>query len=336
MTWRKRMLLIPVVGAIGVLAFLLVRGTAERDVLLASGTVEGTEALVGFQQAGKVAAVHVREGEEVVQGQVLAVLDTAALHARRLQALSQAQSARSRLSEMEAGSRPQEVADARAAVEAVRLKLEDARRDLERTRILHEGGAVSREDYDKAITAVRVLEQEYRQAGERAELVARGPREEQIDAQRAEFARAEASVMEIEATIADAIVRAPFDGVVTVRHREPGEVVAPGAPAVTLLDRSDRWVRVYIPETRLAAVHLGLGARIVTDTYADRSYTGEVAYIASAAEFTPKSVQTAEERVKLVYSARVRITGDPTYDLKPGMPADLTLALARTEAPGDE
>jgi HlyD family secretion protein len=328
---RKRLAAPAVLVMAAALVLILVSADGDPpDTLRASGTVEGTEALVGFRHAGQIAEMHVREGDLVAAGQVLAVLDTAALHARRLQAMAQVQSAGARLREMHAGSRPQELAHARSASETARVKLADAHRDLERTRILFEGGVVSRETHDKAVMAVDVLEQQYRQARAQTSLVDEGPRREQIDAQAGQLAQAEAMIAEIDALIADAVVRAPFAGVVTVRHRDPGEVVAPGAAAVSLLDRSERWVRIYIPEHRMAAVHLGSRAVITTDTYKDRTYAGEVSLIASEAEFTPRSVQTAEERVKLVYSAKVRISDDTDYDLKPGMPADVSVALTGT------
>ena len=125
--------------------------------------------------------------------------------------------------------------------------------------------------------------------------------------------------------LAHTSLRAPFAGAVSVRHREPGEVVAPGAPVLTLLRRDDRWVRIYVPEDRLGAVRLGQPATLSCDTFPGKTYGGEVVFIASEAEFTPKNIQTAEERVKLVYAVKVRITGDPSYELKPGMPADVRL-----------
>ncbi|HEX9944680.1 MAG TPA: HlyD family efflux transporter periplasmic adaptor subunit, partial [Thermoanaerobaculia bacterium] len=124
-------------------------------------------------------------------------------------------------------------------------------------------------------------------------------------------------------------VTAPFDGLVTVRHRQPGEIVPAGSPVLTLIDPADRWVRIYIKEDRVGSVRLGSRAAISSDTYPGKTYTGEVAFIASEAEFTPKNVQTTEERVKLVYAVKVRILGDPGYELKPGLPADVRLAEAR-------
>ncbi|HEY0970214.1 MAG TPA: HlyD family efflux transporter periplasmic adaptor subunit, partial [Gemmatimonadales bacterium] len=110
-------------------------------------------------------------------------------------------------------------------------------------------------------------------------------------------------------------------------HREAGEVVPAGSPVLTIMNPDDRWVRIYVPENRLAAVRLGMPATISSDTYPGESYPGEVTFIASEAEFTPKTVQTTEERVKFVFAVKVRITGDARGDLKPGMPADVRLDL---------
>jgi len=112
---------------------------------------------------------------------------------------------------------------------------------------------------------------------------------------------------------------------VTVRHREPGETTPPGAPVLTLMNPDDRWVRIYVPEDRIGLVTLGQRATITSDSYPDRTHEGRVTFIASEAEFTPKNVQTPEERVKLVYAVKVQVVGDTAFELKPGMPADVRL-----------
>ncbi|HZD06419.1 MAG TPA: HlyD family efflux transporter periplasmic adaptor subunit, partial [Longimicrobiales bacterium] len=157
------------------------------------------------------------------------------------------------------------------------------------------------------------------------ELAREGPRREMIDAQAAVVEQARAGLERAEAALQDAVVEAPFAGVVTVRHREPGEIVPVGGPVLTLLDPDDRWVRIYVPEDRMGGVSLGQAATIRSDTWPDRTYGGEVVFIGSQAEFTPRNVQTPEERTRLVYPVKVRITGDPDFELKPGLPADVTL-----------
>jgi HlyD family secretion protein len=306
----------------------LFRGTREGDVLAASGTVEATEAQLGFQTPGRIAEVRVREGDAVRAGDTLAVLDRGELLARHAQALAQLAAARAQLAELEAGARPEERAVAREALRAATQQFEDARRDLERVRRLHEAGALAREALDKAQLAYDVTESRRSQAEEQQRLVLTGPRAERIAAQRALLAQAEATVRQADAALGNAVIVAPFAGVVSIRHREPGETAPAGGPVLTLTNLDDRWVRIYIPEDAVGAVALGQHADITADTYPGRRYGGAVAFIASQAEFTPRNVQTQEERVKLVYAVKVRITDDPALELKPGVPADVVLRRA--------
>jgi HlyD family secretion protein len=157
-----------------------------------------------------------------------------------------------------------------------------------------------------------------------------GPRSEQIAAQRAVVAQATAGLARVDAALEQAVIRAPFAGRVTVRHREPGETVAGGAPVVSVANSDDRWVRIYIPGDEVGRVGLDQEARITADAFPDRSYTGVVIYIADEAEFTPRTVQTTKERVKLVYRVKVQITGDTAFDLKAGLPADVQLLASRS------
>jgi len=297
----------------------------ESGPIEASGTVEATEAQLGFQSAGRIERILVREGDRVSAGDTLAVLDRSELLAGRAHAAAQLLAARAVLTELEAGSRSEERVQAEEALRSTRDRLEDARRDLERSQRLFEAGAVSRESLDRAQLQVDVLTSQATQADQQLQLVATGPRPERIDAQRATVQSAEAQVARIDASLHNAVIRAPWSGVVTVKDGEEGETVGAGSPVLTIMNLDDRWVRIYVPETRIGAVHLGDSAAIGADTYRDRRYEGVVSFIASQAEFTPRNVQTREERVKLVYAVKVRITSDTGYDLKPGIPADVRL-----------
>jgi HlyD family secretion protein len=301
-------------------------GTA--DVLVASGTVEAREGQLGFTAPGRIEAIEVHEGDRLRAGTELARLDRRELEARLAQAIAQRDVGRAQLIELERGSRPEEVAQGRAGVDLTRETRLDAERGLDRTRRLFEGGAVSREALDRAAMAVGIARSQQRQAEEQLRLLEQGPRREKIDAQRAQVAQAQAAVDAIHAALANTVVVAPFDGTVTVRHREPGEIVPAGAAVLTLMNPDDRWVRIHIPGNRLGAVRIGMRASIASDTFPEKTYPGEVVFIASQAEFTPKSVQTTEERVRLVYAARIRIVDDPDLELKPGMPADVRLELS--------
>ncbi|MBI3983475.1 MAG: HlyD family efflux transporter periplasmic adaptor subunit [Gemmatimonadetes bacterium] len=330
---RVQRIAIPAI-AILALAIALVtvfRGSPGADDVIASGTVEATEADLGFQTPGRIDTILVTEGQAVAAGARLATLDRAELDARRRSAIAQVASARARLTELEAGFRPEEVAQGRAGERAAGQRLANARAELERTRRLFDGGAVSRSVLDQATTAHDVAEAEHERARQQLDLLERGARTEQITAQRALLAQAEASVAQLDAALDGAAIEAPFAGVVTVRHREPGETVSAGAPVVTLMNPNDRWLRIYVRGDEVGRLALGRPASISADAYPDRTYTGEVTFIASEAEFTPRNVQTTEDRVKLVYRVKVKVTGDPQLDLKPGLPADVRIQTSGAE-----
>ncbi len=325
----RRKILIPaailVVAAI-IVTLVLVSRRSSDGVL--SGTVEATDAQLGFTSPGRLDTILVREGDRVKSGQELARLDQSDLTARRQQAQAALEAARAGLEEMLHGSRVEDIRSAQEAARAAGERFTDAQRDLERVQRLFNGGAVSQEQLDKAQTAFTVAQAQRDQASQSLQLVQAGPRPERIDAQRAAVAQAEASVRQIDVGLTNAVITAPFDGVVTVRDREPGETVGAGAPVLTVMDEGDRWVRIYVREDEVGRLSIGQKATIRSDSDPDRRYEGRVSFIASEAEFTPRNVQTAEERVKLVYAVKVAITGDPRGDLKSGVPADVTLEPA--------
>jgi HlyD family secretion protein len=324
---KRRRVVIAVVILV-VIAVTLWFGVLRNDnseVVVASGTVEATEADLGFQAPGRIERIAVLEGDRVVAGQELAWLDRIELQARRQAAVAQAEAARAVLAELERGFRAEEIAQGRAALRAAEQRVSDATRDLERARRLFDGGAVSQQTLDRAETAYELAMADLESVQEALQILETGPRQERIAAQRAALAQAEAMVAQIDATIDFAVVRAPFDGLITVRHREPGETVAAGVPVLTLMNPDDRWVRIYVRADEVGRINIGHPATISGDAYPDRTYEGRVVFIASEAEFTPRNVQTAEERVKLVYRVKVQIVGDASFDLKPGLAADVRL-----------
>jgi HlyD family secretion protein len=322
---RPVLILLPLLIVAAAITFVLARRAGNGTGLEASGTVEATEADLGFPVAGRVDTVAAFEGDTVAAGAELARLDAAEIRARRAQAVAHVAASRAVLLELERGSRPEELAQARAAAAAADDRLAEAERDAERARALRADSLISEQAFDRATTAREVARHQAAQAREALRLVEAGPRRERVEAARAQLAAAEAAVATLDATLRNLSVRAPFAGLVTVRHHEPGEIVQAGSPALTVLNRDDRWVRIYVPETRIGTVRIGQPAEIRSDSHRGKVYPGTVVYVASEAEFTPKNVQTREERVKLVYSVKVRIAGDPGLELKPGMPADVKL-----------
>lgn len=307
------------------LTLLTACGDSDADRLEASGTIEATEADLGFQLPGRLATVAPREGARVEIGDTLARLDDAELRAALLAARANAAAALARRDELDAGPRPQERTAAQAELGAAREAEAQARREADRARRLHEGGALSEQALEQATTRLEAAVAATTRARETVALLDEGARVEVRAAQSALVDQAEAAVDRARAALDQTVLLAPIGGLVTVRHREPGEIVSPGQPVVTIMDPGDRWVRIYLRGDRVGRVSLGQAASITVDAYPDRRFEGEVSFIGSEAEFTPRNVQTPDERTQLVYPVKVRIVGDDALALKPGLPADVVL-----------
>lgn len=300
-------------------------GDANSDALEGSGTIEATEADLGFQIPGRIASVGPREGSRVEAGDTLARLDDTELRAALAAADAHAAAARAGLAELDRGARPQERISARAALSAAREAEAQARREAERAQRLQAGGALSSQALEQAQTRLEAAVAAASQAEQALALIEEGARAETLAAQRAVVAQADAAVERARATLGHTVLIAPIGGLVTVRHREPGEIVSPAQPVATVMDPGDRWVRIYLSGDRVGRVSLGQTAAITVDAYPERSFEGEVSFIGSEAEFTPRNVQTPDERTQLVYPVKVRIVGDEALELKPGLPADVVL-----------
>lgn len=274
--------------------------------------------------------------------------------AQRRAEIGQAQATLERLQE---GSRPQEIREAKASVTVAEAAFQRAEKDWQRSRELYSTEDISRSQFDQSQAAYESAQGNLEQARERYDLVVEGPRRQDVQIAHENLKRVEAGLKRTESThleiernqqalktleteaealkarisqvrtqIDDARATAPYDGVVLVKSAEEGEVVAAGSAIVTLGDLAHPWVRGYIPETELGRVKLGMPVRITTDSFPGKVYQGRVSFIASEAEFTPKQIETRQERVKLVYRIKVDIA-NPKQELKLNMPVDAELIL---------
>jgi len=294
MTKKHRLAIVGVLIliAIAVITTVAVRSGDGDHTIVASGTVEATEADLGFLIPGRLEHITVREGDRVRGGDELAWLDRRELLAARRAAEAQEETARARLVELERGFRTEEVAQGRAALRAAEQRLADARRELDRTRRLFEGGAVSAQQLEAHQTALTLTQSDYESAVEQLQILESGFRSEQVAAQRSVLAQSRAAVAQSEAILENAVVRAPFDGTVTLRHREPGETVPAGAPVVTVMDPGDRWIRIYVPEDRVGRLAIGMAATITADAFGDRIVLPEPDRIESARTIETSLLET--------------------------------------------
>jgi len=302
------------------------RPAPDLGVLWVSGNIEITDAEVSFKIAGRVVERSVSEGESVKAGQAVARLDTSELAQEVALRSAEVRAAEAALAELVTGSRPEEIAQSEAVVRRMQADVARARADFKRLKKLYELDNVSVQDYDAAKSAVEVTTAKLGEAQEQLRLVQKGPRIEKIERSRAQLQQTKEALALAETRLSYATLTSPLTGLVLSHNIEPGEFVAPGTPIVTVGDLEHVWLRAYVDETDLGRVKVGQAAQVAADTYPDKVYEGRVSFIASQAEFTPKSVQTKKERVKLVYRIKITIA-NPDMELKAGMPADARIIL---------
>ncbi len=322
-----RRLLVPalalVVGTGGFLACS--RGGAARSLKL-SGNIEVIKVEVAFRVAGKVLERPVDEGQLVQEGQLLARLDAKDLEQQLAIRAAEATVAEAALRAALRGSRTEEIEASRNNLEQARADLRRLEPDEARLRDLREKGIVSQRDYESIRAALEAARAKAGQAEQQFALVKKGPRQEDLDQIRARAEQAHQAMALAKTQLGYGTVLAPCPGVVLSKNVEPNEYVAPGTSVVTLADLKKVWLRAYIEESELGRVKVGQRAWITSDSFPGKKFEGRVAFVASEAEFTPKSVQTRKERVKLVYRIKIDLP-NPTMELKPGMPVDGEIEL---------
>ena len=387
---RKRILIVVLVVAAAAAAVYAFRGgKAPSNRIVVSGNIELTEVNIAFKTSGRLIERNVDEGDLVKKGQVIARLDRDQLIAQRSRETAGYESSESqlaqavtavawqkatlagdieqrkadlaaneaKLAELQAGARPQEKQEVRAAVEAAQSEADRAKKDWDRAQTLHKNDDISTSQFDQFRNRYESTDAALKQAKEREALVLAGPRVEQINAQlaqverargalkvseanaleikrreqelttrRAEIGRSKGSLELIDSQMADTVAASPVDGVVLVKAADVGEILAPGTSVVTVGDIDHPWLRGYVNETDLGKVKLGSRANVTTDSYPGKIYQGRVTFISSEAEFTPKQIQTQQERVKLVYRIKIQIE-NPQHELKSNMPADAEIVL---------
>jgi HlyD family secretion protein len=309
-----------------------VKKTPTTSQLKLSGSIEAHESLVSFKVAGRIAELPIEEGQHIKAGELLARLDNDDYHQQVAVDDATARVRRSQLELGLAGSRAQDIEAAKQAVVDAQADLEQKQKDLARYQNLYDKDEITGQVRDQASTAVTRAQATLSRAQQVYSERLEGTRKEQLAVDKANVRQAHQNLEMSRIRLNYTTLRAPFAGVVLVRQAELGEVVAPATPIVTLADLDHLWVRVYVPETDLGRVHWGQDVVVRTDTYPGKSYAGRISFIASEAEFTPKSVRTEKERVTLVYRVKVDVE-NPNYELKPGMPADAYIQLKPHGAP---
>ena len=325
----RRLGVILVVGAaVGVIAWwrwMAVREQANRAIR-GSGIIEVTEVDVAFEVPGTIAERYVDEGALLDKGEPIARLDDKEyrLQVERATAAKAAAEARYRL--LLKGPRGQEIDQALAAMEGADTEFETQQREYERAKALYDRNVVSRSEFDKVHSAFSDARSKRDRAHAQLDMLKEGYRTEEVEEGRARLHEAEKALALAELNLARCQLFAPLAGRVLSKNREAGETVPAGASVVTLGDLDRPWLNLYIGERDLGKVSLGMKAEVTVDSFPSQPFPGKVTFIADKAEFTPKNIQTQDERVKLVYRIKIEVE-NRKHALKPGMPADGMIPL---------
>lgn len=331
-----------IIGAVLLLAGLaaaawyLERTPADPDRLVLYGNVDLRQVSLAFNASERIVTLTAQEGDRVKAGQVLGQLDTRTLQLRIAQAEADIAAQQQVLLRLKNGSRPEEVAQARAQVEAAAADAELAQQQLERVQGVRQstaGRAASQQDLDAAQARRAVALAQLETARKAQQLVVTGPRKEDVARAQAQLDAAQAALALLRHQLAESELRAPVDAVVRARLLEPGDMASPLRPALSLALTSPKWVRAYVAEPFLGRIRDGMPASLRIDSQPDQPLSGRVGFIASVAEFTPKTVQTEELRTSLVYELRIH-TDDPSDRLRLGMPVTVQIALEPAAASG--
>ena len=310
--------------AAGLAATLLAcRAKDDGRIVHLNGRIEAPLVDLAPKVSGRVIAVLVREGDRVKAGDVLARLDLGETALAVERERENVRSAEAKYEDLASGSRRPEISAAEAEVSDRRATVELARRELERQALLLEKKVGTIRDHDRAKTDLERAQAALKASEERLRLALEGSRRDQTAGARFDADRAKVQLRQSETVAREAEIRAPADGVILHRMAEPGLLLAAGQPGLTMAFLDRLYVRTFIPETRLGRVRTGQSARITVDAFPGKTFEARVAEISPDAEFTPKAVETKNERVNLVYAAKVDLVGGWKEPLVPGQPADV-------------
>lgn len=297
---------------------------ATNGRLVFYGNVDIRQVRPAFFSTGRIIAMLVKEGDRVKQGQLLAELDASRYTAAvaRAEALVAAQE--QAVARMQAGSRPEEIAEAEARARAAGAASTNAAQKQVRLQALAGDEYVSKQQIDDIQTAVETADANLDAMQQIAALVKQGPRKEDIAIAEAKLKADQAALAMARQELIDTKLYAPSDGVVQNRILEPGDMASPQQPVYTIALDNPVWVRTYVPEPKLGKIAEGMKAEVTTDSYPDKTYQGQIGTISPTAEFTPKQVQTTDLRSRLVYQVRVYVD-NPNNELRLGMPATVRI-----------
>jgi len=309
----------------------------KDNVLTLYGNVDIRQVSLAFEQSGRIEKLLIQEGDKVKAGQVLAALNTNALHIQAKQAQAQLKAQQEAIVKQDVGARPEEISQAKAQLASAQAELDKTNKNLQRLQILvssTDGRAISQQELDYAKSNKDSAEAAVRERQANLELIIKGARQEDREATKAQYEVTKANLDLINYNLTQAELKSPVKAVVRARLQEVGDMTTAQKAVYTLALTDPKWIRVYVNEQDLSSIKMGGTAQVIRDSDPNQPINGKIGYISSVAEFTPKTVQTEEIRTTLVYEVRVYVN-DPNDQLKMGQPVTVKVPLASGEKAHD-
>lgn len=300
--------------------------TKNRETLEASGFIEAVETEIRAKVQGEVKEIFVKEGQDIKKGDTLCLIDDEKLTIRLSEVRAALQGARAKLELFKKGTKKELIAMAKSQLEEAKKELELAQRNQERMARLFSEGAVSEAQKEEADLKLKATQERHKSAEENYSLLLRGREREELEMVKAEISGLQAQEQFLLSQIQDAKVISPIAGFLETRHIEKGELALAGTLLFSLIDLNQTYVKAYVPERYVGRVKIGSPVEVISDSFEDKTFKGQVDYISDQAEFAPKNIQTKEERLKLVFMVKSYLN-NPERELKPGMPVEVKIRL---------
>ena len=309
------------------LLILFACGGNDKNIIEESGTIEATEVVISAQTAGRVQKIFKDEGSKINSGDTLLTIDKESLELQLKQAQAASDIAKAQYDLIVKGARREDVAQAAEGLKQAEANFNLAQADKERMSNLFEKQAITKKQYEDVIARFDIAQAQLNSAKENFAKIKNIARPEEIAQAKANYEKAEAAIGLIEKSLRDCSVTSPINGYVVKKFVEEGETVSMMSSLVKVSDLSHVELSIYVGETDLGKVKLGQKAEVGVDSFEDKVFEGEVIFISPEAEFTPKNIQTKDERTKLVFEVKIKIS-NPKFELKPGMPADAVIKIS--------
>lgn len=310
-------------------SILLIAGCNNKNdgrFLEATGTIESTNVIVSSRNAGDIKSILYEEGASVNAGDTILTIDREALDYQLEQALAAEQITQAQLDLMLKGARSEDIKQAEDMMKQSEINFATAKNDFERYKQLWETKSISKKQFEDMTARYEVTSAQYNSAKENYQKVKKIFRPEEIEQAKGNLKKSKAAVDLLKKNIRDSYVKSPLSGILVKKFVEVGETVTPMSSLFKVSNLTTVDLIIYVSEVELGKIKLGQKAEVTIDTYPDRKYEGKVTYTSPEAEFTPKNVQTKDERTKLVFAVKISVD-NKNFDLKSGMPADAKIFI---------